>query len=42
MYGANHAPILRQDQHYLQIEQNNLPLEPRYIGVPSNASKTIF
>jgi hypothetical protein len=41
MFGANRAPILRQDWHYLQIERNELPLEPRVLGVPSGASKMI-
>ena len=41
MFGANHAPILHQDSHYLKMDQNELPLEPRYLGVPSGASKTI-
>jgi hypothetical protein len=33
MFGANHAPILRQDYQYLQTDQNELPLEPRHLGV---------
>jgi hypothetical protein len=41
MFGANHAPVLHQDQHYLQMDQNELPLEPRDLGVPLGASKTI-
>jgi hypothetical protein len=41
MFGANHAPILRQDYHYLQMDQNKHPLEPRHLGVPSGASKMI-
>jgi hypothetical protein len=40
-FGANHAPILRQDYHYLQIDRIELPLEPPNLGVPSGASKTI-
>jgi hypothetical protein len=36
MFGANCAPILRQDWYYLQTDQNELPL-----GVLSSASKTI-
>jgi hypothetical protein len=39
--GANHAHILRQDSHYLQTNQNELPLEPHHPGVPSGVSKTI-
>jgi hypothetical protein len=41
MFGANRAPNLSQDLHYLQTEQNEHPLEPRHQGVPSGASKTI-
>jgi hypothetical protein len=37
MFGAIRAPILRQDWHYLQTDQNELPL-----GVPSGASEMIF
>jgi hypothetical protein len=32
---------LHQDLHYLQRDQNELPLEPHHLGVPSGASKTI-
>jgi hypothetical protein len=35
------APILRQDTHYLQTDQNELSLEHRHLRVPSGASKTI-
>jgi hypothetical protein len=41
MFGANYAPILHQDYYYLQTDQNNLPLEPRHLGVPPGASKMI-
>jgi hypothetical protein len=37
-FGANHSPIVR---HYHQTNQNKLSLEPRHLGVPSGASKTI-
>jgi hypothetical protein len=37
----NHAPILRQDLHYLQMDRNEHPLEPHHIGVPSGAFKII-
>jgi hypothetical protein len=40
-FGANCAPILRQDQHYPKTDCNQLPLEPHNLGVPSGASKTI-
>jgi hypothetical protein len=38
---ANRAPILRQDYHYLQTDQDEVPLELRHLGVPSGASETI-
>jgi hypothetical protein len=41
LFGANRAPILSQNYYYLQTFQNELPLEPRHIGVPSGASKMI-
>jgi hypothetical protein len=40
-FGVNNAPILHQDLHYLQMDQNELPLEPRHLGVSLGASKTI-
>jgi hypothetical protein len=42
MFSTNRAPILRQVYSYLQMDQNELPLEPRHLGVPSGAFKTIF
>ena len=39
MFNANHAPILRQDSHYLQMDQNKIPHDPCHLGVPSGASK---
>jgi hypothetical protein len=41
-FGAYHAPILHQHLHYLQMERNKIPHDPRYLGVPSGASKMIF
>jgi hypothetical protein len=41
MFCANHAAILHQVQHYLQSDWIVLPLEPRHLGVPSGAPKTI-
>ena len=41
-FDANRAPILPQVEHYLQADQNDLPLEPRYLVVPSSASKMIY
>jgi hypothetical protein len=40
-FGANGAPILRQDCHYLRTNWIKQPLEPRHLRVPSGASKTI-
>jgi hypothetical protein len=42
IFGANRAPILYQDSHYLLTDRNELLVEPRHIGVPSSASKMIF
>jgi hypothetical protein len=33
-FTANRAPILRQDLHYLQMDQNKFPVETRNLGVP--------
>jgi hypothetical protein len=41
MFGPNRAPILNRHQHYLQIDQNEIPHDPRHLGVPSGASKMI-
>ena len=41
MFDVNHEPILRQGYHYLHMDQIKLKLEPRHLGVPSGASKTI-
>jgi hypothetical protein len=41
-FSTNRASILHQDQHYLQMDSYELPLEPRHLGVPSDASKMIF
>jgi hypothetical protein len=38
---ANRAPILRQDQHYLQMDRNELPVEPCHLGEPSGVSEMI-
>jgi hypothetical protein len=40
MFGANHAPILHWHRHCLQMDQNEIPHDPRHLGVPSGASKT--
>jgi hypothetical protein len=41
MFGANRAPILCQDCHFLPTEWNKIVHDPRDLGVPSCASKTI-
>jgi hypothetical protein len=41
-FGENLAPILRQDWHYLQTDQNELPLYHHHLRVPLGASKTIL
>jgi hypothetical protein len=41
-FDTNHAPILHQDYHYLQMDTNKLALKPCYLGVSSGASKMIF
>jgi hypothetical protein len=41
MFSTNCAPILNQHQHYLQMDQNDIPHDPRHLGVPSGASKMI-
>ena len=41
MFHANHEPILHQDQHYLQTDQTEHPLEPHHLGVPTGASKMV-
>jgi hypothetical protein len=40
-FGANRAPILNQDKHCIQTDRNEVPFEPRHLGVPSGASKMI-
>jgi hypothetical protein len=42
MFGANHAPILRQDYHYLQMDRNELSLQRPHVELPSGASKMIY
>jgi hypothetical protein len=41
MFSTNHAPILNSHQHYLQMDPNEIPYDPLYLGVPSGASKMI-
>jgi hypothetical protein len=41
MFDAKHAPILRQDEQYLQTDRNEIPYDPRHIGVASGVSKMI-
>jgi hypothetical protein len=41
IFSTNRAPILHRHQHYLQMDQNEIPHDPRHLGVPSGASKMI-
>jgi hypothetical protein len=41
MFGANRALIFHRHQHYLQMDENEIPHDPRDLGVPSGASKMI-
>jgi hypothetical protein len=38
----NNVSNLGHDWHYLQTDQNELPLEPHHLGVPSGVSKMIM
>jgi hypothetical protein len=40
--GANREPILRGDQHYLQMDQNKISFDPHHLGGPSSAAKKIY
>jgi hypothetical protein len=40
-FGANRAPILCRDEHYLQMDRNEIPLDPCHHGVPSGVPCTI-
>jgi hypothetical protein len=41
MFGTNRAPILHPHKHYLQMDQNEIPLGPRHLGVLLGAFKMI-
>jgi hypothetical protein len=41
MFSANSAPILQQHKHCLQMDGNEIPHDPRHLGVLSGASKMI-
>jgi hypothetical protein len=41
MFGANCASILHCHLHCLQMDRNDIPQDPRHLGVPSCAYKTI-
>jgi hypothetical protein len=40
-FGANHSPSLRWDEHYLQRDWNELPLDPHLLGVRWGMPKMI-
>jgi hypothetical protein len=42
VFGTNHAPILRWDYHYLQMDRNEFPLDPLHLGAPSGVPKMIY
>jgi hypothetical protein len=41
MFSTTCACILHWHQHYLQMDQNDVPHDPRHLGVPFGASKMI-
>jgi hypothetical protein len=41
MFSKNRATVLHRHQHYLQMDQNEIPHVPLHLGVPSGASKMI-
>jgi hypothetical protein len=41
-FGANRIPILHRHSHSLQMDQNEIPHDPRHLRVPSGASKMFF
>jgi hypothetical protein len=41
-FGANCELILREDWHYLQMNQSELPFDPHHLGGPSSAAKKYF
>jgi hypothetical protein len=41
MFSTNRAPILHRHQHYLQMDENEIPHDPLHLCVPSSASKMI-
>jgi hypothetical protein len=40
-FGANYAPILHQNKHYLQRERSEIPNDPCHLRVQSGASEMI-
>jgi hypothetical protein len=41
MFGANRAPILRQDQEIPKTDRNEIPRDPRHPGVSLGMCKMI-
>jgi hypothetical protein len=39
---ANRAPILHRHKHFLKMDHNEIPYDPRHLGFPSGVSKTLF
>jgi hypothetical protein len=42
MFSTNRACIFHRHQHYLQMDQNEIPHDPRHLGVPSGGFKNDF
>jgi len=40
--GANRAPSLHRNKHYLQTDQSEITYDTRHLEVPSGVSKLIF
>jgi hypothetical protein len=40
-FGTNCAPIMHRNKHNLQKDQNEILHDPRHLGVPSGASKSV-
>jgi hypothetical protein len=41
VFSTNRAPTMNRHQHYLQMDQNETPHDPRLLRVPSGVSKII-
>jgi hypothetical protein len=41
-FDAKRAPIFHRRKHCLKTDRNEIPYDPRHLGVPSDATNTIF